>query len=186
MRRAQINAFHRPRLALLVLALGAGACASSDPTRRPPAAPPDAAEPASAAPRAQTASQPPGSTAAAPPHVQPAPDRAGQPQPPAAQPAPDEPDPYAIPYLRILELRAPAERPRVDARLAGRRELLLDTSNVQRMRLTRDHLAIPRHLAVVLRLDGQNLEWSANHTAIELERDRNGFWNVIGREPSSP
>jgi hypothetical protein len=95
-------------------------------------------------------------------------------------------DPYAIPYLQILELRDAARGPTIHSLVSGRRELRLDTDNIQRLRITRDQLPIPRDRSVVLRIDGQNFEWTSRSASIELERDRNGFWNVSGRAPEIP
>ncbi|MBW7906028.1 MAG: hypothetical protein LC135_17330 [Phycisphaerae bacterium] len=185
MRRRPATRRPSPILALLVAGFALVGCASPGPARPGPRADahPAAPSPAPRSADAQPATEP----------VEPA---APEPRPADAAPAAPPPDdgaiaaradnPYAIPYLRILELRSAAEPPVVTPRLEGEQVLVLETRNVQRLRITREHLAIRRDRSVILRIDGQNFEWTRRYDSIELHRDQNGFWNIISREPAGP
>jgi hypothetical protein len=184
MRRRPATRRPSPILALFVLFV-VGGCAAPGRTRPGPQADAHQAAPSPAPPPA--AAQPPTEPGVpATPEPRPADAAPTAPPPDDDAPAAGGENPYAIPYLRILELRSASEPPVVTPRLEGQQALLLETRNVQRLRITREHLAIRRDRSVILRIDGQNFEWTTRHDSIELHRDQNGFWNIVSREPAGP
>jgi len=115
-------------------------------------------------------------------------------QPPPQPPAPPAPTieieqpepPTPPPYLSIVERIDAGRRPRIDVRLDPPQTLELDTDNVRRLRLTREGLPLSRTHSIVLRVDGQGIEWTPKYVAIELERSPAGAWEVVGRRAYAP
>lgn len=100
---------------------------------------------------------------------------------------PEEPrEPPPPPFLAVMEEIDPANRSKVNVTLTPPRKLVLDTDNVKRLRLTRERLPLTRNRSIVLQIDGQGIEWTANHVAIELERSTAGEWSVVRRRPDKP
>jgi len=99
---------------------------------------------------------------------------------------PDQPEPATPRYLAIVESIDPAKRPTVTTRIEAPRLLEVDTDNIQRLRLTREGLPLAANRSIVLRIDGQGIEWTPNVLAIELERSPAGVWSVVRRRPIEP
>ncbi len=107
---------------------------------------------------------------------------------PASQPAASAPvEPELPEYLTIVaKLHADAT---ADAQVltAERQRLVLETRNVQRVRIDREKLPLDRRLSVALVLDGQAVEWLAKSPVTEFERSPNGVWvPVAPQKPGSP
>ena len=96
----------------------------------------------------------------------------------------EKPAPPIPPYANIVEQFQPGQHGEVAGTIESETKLLVDTRNVKRLRLTREGTPLSRTRSVVLQLDGQGIEWSAKHIAIELERSPGGSWEVVARRPS--
>jgi hypothetical protein len=123
----------------------------------------------------------------------------GDDRPPGAEPAPDaEPDeedgaapprPPASTWPAYVSLlgKLDADRPAsVTATAETQRSLSLATRNVGRFRIRRDGTSLRYGINVILRIDGQPLEWTARYEALVLERSRNGVWEVVKRVDRRP
>ena len=89
------------------------------------------------------------------------------------------------PFLAVVEEINPTDRSTVNATITPPRKLALETDNVKRLRLTRERLPLARNRSIVLQIDGQGIEWTAKHIAIELERSSAGEWTVVRRRPDN-
>lgn len=149
---------------------------------------------ATAPPKENQPAEPPPAVVARPvqqpPAVQPTP--APTHDPPSAappsninmdQPAESKPPP---PFLAVVEEINPARRSTVTAELHPPRKLVVNTTNVKRLRLTRERLPLTHSRSIVLRIDDQGIEWTSKHVAIELERSAAGEWTVVKRRPRKP
>lgn len=120
----------------------------------------------------------------------PVPAEAAREKPPHA--APNETSKLAAPsprlpeYVSIVERIDPSRPAQLAVNLEPPRELELTTDNVRRLWLTRDGLALSRNRSIVLRIDGQGIEWTPRFVAVELERSQAGAWTVVERRPSKP
>lgn len=120
---------------------------------------------------------------------QPAPSRMETPPPEPDAPPPAEPPAEVKPveenlpdYLRIVDVFREGEQPRVEYRIESPRRLVIDTHNVQRLRIERSQLPMQTRGSIVLQLDGQGIEWTASSTTVEFERSANGDWQPV-RQP---
>jgi hypothetical protein len=66
------------------------------------------------------------------------------------------------------------------------RSLSLTTRNVSRFRIQRDGSPLRYGTNVILRIDGQALEWTGRYEALVLERSSNGVWEVAERVDRRP
>lgn len=138
---------------------------------QPPATSQPASRPVTSRPVSQPASQP----ASAPAESQPT--SAPESQPASAPALPD--------YVKVLHKPDVAADPIVLAQVRGLDELLLDTRNVDRLRIDRTELPIERNGSVVLRIDDQVIEWTSRYPMLELQRHENGEWRIV-RQPTGP
>lgn len=184
-------------LPAMLLAVAAAGCQSRD--SAPPAVrPPPRSEPARPAPRpvmpsetpapSPVAAAPPVETPpAAPPSSTPA---AAPPAPPAAPPAaatttpPRGVPPRGVPvdpvpeYVEVLEVIDPGGLTRVRAQADPPARIVVETQNVQRLRMRRERLSLARDRSVALKLDGQTFEWTRATPIVEFARSANGTWAV--------
>jgi len=96
---------------------------------------------------------------------------------PATKPA--IPEPSHPPYLLILDRFRPHQKTAAEARVEPGRRLVIDTTNVRRMRIERSKLPMDGHGRIILRLDGQGILWPADSRVVEFERSQNGDWMPI-------
>jgi hypothetical protein len=108
-----------------------------------------------------------------PPPPAPAPEAVQPPQAPAA-PAEQE----LPPYLQVVERIRPLEPAEVHVDASSPERLVIETRNVRRIRIDREHAPLALNRSVVLRLDGQGIEWTADSRAREFERSVNGEWGA--------
>lgn len=100
--------------------------------------------------------------------------------------APEKPEPKTPRYVSIVERIDSARHAKVHATIEAPRKLELSTENVKCLRLTREGLPLTRNLSIVLRIDGQGIEWTPRYVAVELERSSAGAWTVVRRRPAKP
>ena len=84
---------------------------------------------------------------------------------------PDLPD-----YITVLERFQTDEPARVELAITSPERLVIDTQNVRRLRVDRQRLPMNTRRSIVLRLDGQGIEWTADSDVSEFERSVNGEW----------
>jgi hypothetical protein len=172
-----------PALLLGLAVLTAAGCQSRQ--MAPPAVqPPPRSEPARPAPHPAPPSERPAppAVAAAPP-ASPAPAQPPVPPPTATTPPPAAPPAAAsaepVPeYVEVLELIDPGGATRVRAQTDPPARLVVETENVQRLRLRRARLSLARDRSVALKLDGQMFEWTRATPIVEFARSANGTWAV--------
>lgn len=100
-----------------------------------------------------------------------------EPQPATAQEQPAEPE---LPkYLKVTSLYDRKQAADVRIRIEPGNRLILDTRNVQRIRIDRSALPLQPDRSIVLRLDGQGIEWRADSQVTEFERSANGDWSPV-------
>ncbi len=97
---------------------------------------------------------------------------------------PEGPEPRTPRYLEIVEQVHSDRTGTVRATITSPTKLELETDNIKRLRITREGLPLAEGRSIVLRIDGQGIEWTRQYTAVELERSSAGTWTVIGRRPS--
>jgi hypothetical protein len=186
----------------MLLALGAAACQNPEPpiqATRPAAGPPQpppraparelAAEPERGAGSERSSAAPQPAPSAAPPVASGnAPASNAPPQPAAPGPPPQEgSDPSSNvtpPYARILKEIDPRGRTQLVTGVSKPRTLSIDTTNVQRLLVTREGLPLARNRSVVLRIDGKGIEWTPKYESLELERSSSGDWQVVALTPA--
>lgn len=100
--------------------------------------------------------------------------------------APEEPEPKTPRYLEIVEQVHLDRVPKVRATIVSPTKLELETDNIKRLRITREGLPLARNRSIVLRIDGQGIEWTRKYLAVELERSSAGVWEVVRRRPVEP
>lgn len=103
---------------------------------------------------------------------------------PASQPIdalPKTPD-----FLAILGRVADGKRVTLDAQIEPNNTLRLTTENVERIRLTRKGLPLPRDRSVAVIIDQQGIEWTSSTDVVELERSPGGTWNIIRAPAARP
>lgn len=149
-------------------------------TQPPTAAPDEAAPPPDAAPT------PPPDRADEPPTITPPREEPADSTPPIAMDTPPEPEPKTPRYLDIVEELDNAQRALVEATVVAPSKLELKTQNVKRLRVTREGLPLARNRSIVLRIDGQGIEWTRRYISVELERSPAGAWTVVRRRPVEP
>lgn len=133
------------------------------------------------APASQPASAP---TPATTPTTQPAATQPTTQSKPATQPIdalPPTPE-----YLRILERAAAGKKVSLDVKIEGTNTLKITSDNVERIRLTRKNLPLPRGKSVAIMIDLQGIEWTASTEIVELERSANGAWNIVRTPTTRP
>ena len=99
---------------------------------------------------------------------------------------PEEPEPKTPRYLAIVEQVHPDRDPKVRATIVSPTKLELETDNIKRLRITREGLPLASNRSIVLRIDGQGIEWTREYLAVELERSSAGVWTVVRRRPVEP
>jgi hypothetical protein len=99
---------------------------------------------------------------------------------------PGEPRPGIPRFISITEEIEPQRLSSVDVAVLPPRKLELNTENIKRLRLTREGLPLAKNSSIVLRIDGQGIEWTPRYIAVELERSPTGLWTVIGRRAYQP
>jgi hypothetical protein len=125
------------------------------------------------------ATQPPDRSGQAEPR-----DRSAEPtQPRIDMETPEEPEPRTPRYLAIVEQIHSDREASVRATIRSPTKLELETDNVKRLRITREGLPLVQNRSIVLRIDGQGIEWTRHYTAVELERSSAGTWTVADRRP---
>jgi hypothetical protein len=173
------------RVRLIVLGTAALACLSTVGLiccTRPPAAEVSATPPRASEPEKQTEdSGIPQQAARTPPE-----ESASTPPATIDMDTPEEPAPVPPSYMSIVEEIDPVKRSIVYTTIEPPRTLELTTENVKRIRLTREGLPLARHGSLVLRIDGQGIEWTRKYVAVELERSSAGEWSVVDRRPANP
>jgi hypothetical protein len=181
------NRFYRtaittvPALCALLLLFGCeGPRRQASPAAEPPRdVQPEAPQPPSAALTPATAPSPP-AVARKPESPKPPPSTAEPisqpirpfepPTPPAAEELP--------PYIQVLERFRPLEPATVHIDSSSPQRLVIDTSNVRRIWIDRERAQLALNRSVVLRLDGQGIEWTADSRTREFERSKNGVWEA--------
>ncbi len=168
----------RPALWLLIILLGLSGCSAGrnetvEPTREPAATPEERGQAPARSDERPTAD---GDAAAREPATADVP----------AEPEPRQPPPETPPFLRILERIDTDRNAALSADASWPSELRITSDNVQRFAITRENLPLARDSSVILRLDGQNMEWTARYSALELARSRSGLWEVVKRVPAEP
>ena len=148
--------------------------------REPVATQPTAAEPPVASVPQQddlTQEQPTTTTA---PSSQPA---AAVVPPATTQPA--EAPPPIPDYLKVLELYDDTEPAYVEISITSPRRMVIETRNVRKIHIDRKRLPMNTRHNIILRLDGQGIEWTAKSKTEEFERSINGDWSplAIGESP---
>ena len=106
--------------------------------------------------------------------------------PPIEMETPAEPEPKTPRYLDIVEELDASRRALVEATIVAPTKLELNTQNVKRLRITREGLPLARDRSIVLRIDGQGIEWTRQYVSVELERSPAGAWTVVRRRPVEP
>jgi hypothetical protein len=111
------------------------------------------------------------------PQSRPAPQTQPETQP-ESQPATTAPTAPELPdYMALVARVDPAAAVDVRVRLdADRNRLEVDTDNVRRLRIARADVPLRRERSIVLRLDGQGIEWRADSDVVIFERSANGRW----------
>ena len=99
---------------------------------------------------------------------------------------PEEPQPRTPSYIEIVDDIKPGEQPVVWAEVVSPTKLVIETDNVQMLRVTREGTSLSRTRSIVLRIDGQGIEWTPKYIAVELERSPAGEWTVVRRRPVEP
>jgi hypothetical protein len=111
-------------------------------------------------------------------------DRATEAAPPdISMDHPEEPEPRTPPYLAIVEQVHADRDARIQATISPPTKLELETDNIKRLRITRERLPLAQNRSIVLRIDGQGIEWTRHYIAVELERSTAGTWTVVDRRP---
>lgn len=95
-----------------------------------------------------------------------------------------EPEPPS--YVAVVDQYEAGRPGRVRAAITAPNKLELETRNVKRLRITREGLPLPRDRSIVLRIDGQGIEWTRDYLAVELERSPAGVWEVTHLRPAKP
>ena len=114
-------------------------------------------------------------------------DQATESVPPAIElETPEEPEPRTPRYLEIVEPVHPDRDSKIRATIVSPTKLELETDNIKRLRITREGLPLARDRSIVLRIDGQGIEWTRKYLAVELERSSAGVWEVVRRRPVEP
>jgi hypothetical protein len=96
---------------------------------------------------------------------------------------PEGPEPRTPRYLEIVEQVDAHHEAKVQAAITPPTRLELETDNIKRLRITRQGLPLAEGRSIVLRIDGQGIEWTRQYLAVELERSSAGIWTVVGRRP---
>ncbi len=162
-------------------------CCTRSPTPGVEAAPPRAADSDETAETAESEPALPENVGAEPPDETPPGDETPEVTVPSIEmDEPETPGPQLPRYLEVVEEIDPARQPAVEVTLTAPRTLELDTHNVKRLRLTREGLPLTRNRSIVLRIDGQGIEWTPKYVAVELERSPAGEWTVVRRRPDQP
>ena len=89
------------------------------------------------------------------------------------------PEPELPKYLKVMSLYDRGHSAEVDIRIEPGNRLILDTRNVQRIRIDRAELPLNPDRSIVLRLDGQGIEWRADSEVSVFERSPNGYWAPV-------
>jgi len=158
---------------LALLAGCEGSARRTSPAAAPdetPAAPLTSPEPVIAPSAPPAAGAEPQETPETPPAaaIEPAPAR-----PPEA-PKPAEPE--LPPYIRVVERFRPSEPALVHLDDSSPERLVVETRNVRRLWIDRERAPLVTNRSVVLRLDGQGIEWTGDSRTREFEKSVNGEW----------
>lgn len=79
-------------------------------------------------------------------------------------------------YLHVTR-RFEINRPiRVTATIQGDRRLIIESENVQRIKIDRAQIPLRRDRSIILQLDGQPIEWMVKSEVTEFERTSTGIW----------
>jgi hypothetical protein len=97
-----------------------------------------------------------------------------------------QPEPKVPRFVEVAEEIEPERLASVQVNVVPPSKLVLDTDNIKRLRLTREGLPLSRHRSIVLRIDGQGIEWTPKYVAVELERSSTGAWTVVRRRAYQP
>lgn len=100
------------------------------------------------------------------------------------QKEPEETPSQAPKYVTVLERIRNSEPYTVTGVIASPSKLVLETSNVSRLRIERRQLTMARGRRIVLRIDGRGIEWTSKTPSVELVRGRDGVWSPV--EPLAP
>ncbi|MBU0638766.1 MAG: hypothetical protein KKB50_07875 [Planctomycetes bacterium] len=104
-------------------------------------------------------------------------------QPPDAPASDDEQakeDEQRIPdYVTVLERFQRGDPVTVHAQTTAPVRLVIETENVRRLRIDRRLLKLDRNGSIVLRLDGQGIEWTPRWQTVEFERSPSGAWTPV-------
>ena len=82
-------------------------------------------------------------------------------------------------YVHILERFHAAEPIHLQAEIASPRRIVIETRNIRRIRIERHKLPMSRNGSIILRLDGQGIEWTPKSTTTVFERSINGVWMPV-------
>lgn len=82
-------------------------------------------------------------------------------------------------YLEIRSRVHDGKVAQVRSQILSGGRLVIDTDNVTRLRIRRELLDLPTRRSVILRLDGQVIEWTAGSPVSEFERSSNGVWTPV-------
>ena len=82
-------------------------------------------------------------------------------------------------FIRIEGLDRAGRSPRMRATVAAGNQLILDTENITRFAIAREKLEMARDRSIVLRIDGQTMEWRANSPVREFVRSQSGIWEPV-------
>lgn len=90
------------------------------------------------------------------------------------------------PYVSLLGKLQADDPASITTTSETQRSLSLTTRNVSRFQVRRDSSPLRHGINVILRIDGQALEWTGRYEALVLERSRNGVWEVVERVDRAP
>lgn len=99
--------------------------------------------------------------------------------PPRESSTPPPTQPELPDYVHILERFHASEPIQLQAEIAAPHRLVIETRNVRRIRIDRHKLPMSRHRSIILRLDGQGIEWTPKSTTTIFERSINGVWMPV-------
>jgi len=105
---------------------------------------------------------------------------------PASQAASRPALPKLPAYLEILSTVHERIGARVDVVKAEEDVLSLTTENVARLRVLRNELPFTPGRSVIVRIDGQAIEWSVRGESVELTRGRTGAWTAASSSSTRP
>ena len=139
-------------------------------------------------PRAETKPSEAKPSETPPQEAQAEPEKPAERQPPTEidMRTPQQPAPELPRYVAVVDQYEAGQPGIVRANVVQPRKLELETTNVRKLRITREGLPLARDRSIALHIDGQGIEWTREYVAVELERSPAGVWEVVNRKPTKP